>query len=292
MRKGNLSLLTVFLSVVLSLAAVSFLKPGGQGEVHKESAYERVMRTGVIRCGYYSFSPVVMRDPNTNEMSGLSIDMMNVIAAKTGLKVEWTEESTFGNWITALQANRYDVMCAPMWSDMALGREAIYTRPLYYAAIAPLVRADDTRFDGPEGWKKLNSPDATLVVQDGNMIGFLTKEVFPNAKLLTMPALMDGPMIVQNVVTGKADAILLDVNAVIEYNKRNEVKLKMLPVERPLKAQPFVIPLQHEETELREFMDNAVQDLLVSGTMDRLLDKWEAQKGVFLRVAQPFEGAK
>lgn len=286
--KSTHLIVTLLLSALVAFCVAHYAGGGG----HKETAFERMMRTGTLRCGYYVFPPVVMRDPNTGKMSGFSVDMMNILAERTGLKVEWTEESTFGNWIQALQGNRYDVMCAPMWSDMALGRETIYTRPMMYATIAPMVRADNHKFDGPEGWKKLNSPDATIVVQEGNMIAFLTKEAFPKAKILNMPAMMDGPSIMQNVISGKADAEIGDLNALIAYNEHNPIKIKMLPMEKPLKAQPFVLPVHREETALRDFMDNALQDMLVSGTVDRLLDKWSPQKGVFLRVAQPFENAK
>lgn len=281
-------LLVVLLSAAVAFGVVHYAPSRGTAApAAKETAYERVMRTGKLRCGYYVFPPVVMRDPNTGEMSGFTIDMMNAIAAKTGIEIEWTEESTFGNWIPALQTNRYDVMCAPMWPDMALGREVIFTRPLFFAAVAPIVQADDTRFDGPDALDKLNQPDVTIVGQDGNMILFLAKEVFPKAKHLTLAANVDAPSVVQNVVTGKADAVLLDRNAVIEYAKKG-LKLKMVELKTPLKAQAFAMPMQHEETELREFLDNAVMDLLDSGTINRLLNKWEPESNTFLRAAPSF----
>ncbi|MGE0109300.1 MAG: substrate-binding periplasmic protein [Bdellovibrionales bacterium] len=290
--KHRVSFLTVLLSALVAFGVVRFMEPASivvPTAEAKESAFDRMMRTNKLRCGYYLFPPVAMRDPNTGEMSGLTVDMMNVIAEKTGLEIEWAEESTFGNWIPALQAGRYDAMCAPMWPDMALAREVIFTRPLYYAALAPLVREDDTRFDGPEGLAKLNSPEITIVAQDGNTILHLAKKAFPKAKIMTLAANVDGPSVVQNVVTKKADALILDRNGLMEYNKRG-FYLKMIHPESPVKGQPFVLPLQHKETELREFLDNAIMDLLDSGTMARLLDKWEAEPGkTFMRVAVPYE---
>ena len=263
--------------------------PEGQHQNAKqETAFERVMHTGTIRCGYYVFPPAVIRDPNTGKMSGLSVDMMEAIGQKTGLKIEWTEESTFGNWIPALQANRYDMMCAPMFSDMALGREAIFTRPLFYAGIQPLVRENETKYDGTDAFQKLNSQETTFLTQEGNMLFFLTKEVFPNAKFLTIAAQVDGPSVLQNITTGKADAILLDRNAVAEYAKHG-TRMKMIELPQPIKAQPLVLPLNRKETELREFIDNAVLDMQLSGSINRLLDKWESEPGkIFLRSAEPY----
>ncbi len=281
--------LTVLLSAATAFGVVHYAGPNSEQETKKETAFERVMRTNTLRCGYYVFPPVVMRDPNTGEMSGLTIDMMNTIGKKTGLKIEWTEESTFGNWIPALQAHRYDAMCAPMWSDMALGREVIYSQPLFFATIGPLVRANDTRFDGEDALKKLNSPDITIVVQEGNMILSLAKEALPKAKLIILAAQMDAPTLIQNVLTRKADAVLLDKNAVIEYNKHNDVKLKMLKLKKPLKAQPFVLPAHKDDTALRDFLNNAIFDMHMSGSIERLLEKWEPEEDTFLRVNPAYQ---
>ncbi|MGE4351185.1 MAG: substrate-binding periplasmic protein [Bdellovibrionales bacterium] len=285
MKVANL-LLVFALSAATAFAVGRYVAPPTAPK--EESAFDRVMRTGVLRCGYYVFPPVVMRDPNTGEMSGLTIDMMKAFSEKTGIKVEWTEESTFGNWIPALQAKRYDIMCAPMFPDMALGREAIFTNPLFYAGIYPLVREDDTRFDGPDALEKMNSPETTFLVQDGNMTLFLTKETFPKAKLLTIAAQVDGPSMMQNIATGKADAVLLDRNGQIEYSKYG-TKLKVIELPKPLKAQAFTLPMNRKDTELRDFMNNVILDLLTCGTINRLLDKWESVRGkIFLRVAEPY----
>lgn len=282
---------TILIALIFSffgvLAANKLTLSANKSE-KEETTFDRVMRTNTLRCGYYVFPPFVMRDPNTNEMSGFVIDMMKVVAEKTGLKIEWTEESTFGNWIPALQTKRYDAMCAPMWPDMALGREVIFTRPLLYAAMIPVVRANDTRFDGEGGFEKMNDPSVTMLAQDGNLLLYLTKEVMPKANLSVMPATMDMGIAVQNITMGKIDGTLWDKNGFLEFSKHNPGSLKILTNAGPIKSQPFSLPLNRNDTELREFLDNAVLDLLVSGTIDRLLTKWEPEPDAFLRVSKPY----
>ena len=56
--------LTVLLSVVLSLLAVSIYTGEGKSGA-KESAYDRVLRTGVLKCGYSVWPPYYTQDPNT-----------------------------------------------------------------------------------------------------------------------------------------------------------------------------------------------------------------------------------
>ena len=252
-----------------------------------ESALDRVLRTGTLRCGYYVFPPVTLRDANTNQLSGLSVDMMDIIAKKTGLKIEWTEEVGFGNWVPALEAGRFDAVCTPMWPDMALGRQAIFTRPFFYSGISPLVRADDKRFDGD--LTKLNDPSVTFAAIKGDLQQFLAAQDFPKAHLLVEPASSDNATVTIDVATGKADVVLLDANALLDYNKTNPVKLKLLDPGHPLKAQAFALAFDRHEFALREFLDNAVSDMLLTGSIDQLLAKWQPAPGVYLRVADPYQ---
>jgi len=257
----------------------------------KETAFDRVMRTQTLRCGYYTFPPMVQRDVKTGVLSGFSVDMMNALGARAGLKIEWTEEVTFGNWVPALQSRRFDAVCAPMWPEIAMAKAVAFTDPLFFAGLSPLVRADDARFK--EGsLARLNQPDVTFLTQDGNAIDMLTREFFPNAKIKTMPASVSGPAVLQEIVTKKADAILLDRNGEVEYNKNNPAKLKLIDTPHPVKVQPFALVVGRDEMVLKDFLDNAIHDLNNDGSIDRYMKKWEATPNLFLRVAPPQENLK
>ena len=52
-------------------AWIAMPKTASQVEAKKETAYERVTRTGVLRCGYATWPPNVMKDPNTGKVSGI-----------------------------------------------------------------------------------------------------------------------------------------------------------------------------------------------------------------------------
>ena len=283
----------VMLAAVVSALTAGMMtrgRPAGFSPALREAAINRVLRTGTLRCGYYVFPPVTVRDPNTNQLSGLSVDMMNAIAAKTGLKIEWTEEVGFGIWVPALEAGRFDAVCTPMWPDMALGRQALFTRAFFYSGIGPLVRADDSRFDADRA--KMNDPSVTFAAIEGDLEQFLAAQDFPKAHLLVEPANSDNATVMLDVASRKADVVLLDANALLDYNKTNPVKLRMLDPEHPLKAQAFAMAVNHGEFGLREFLDNAVSDMLLTGSIDQLLAKWQPAPGLYLRVSDPYEPEK
>ncbi|HOO50986.1 MAG TPA: hypothetical protein PLK94_06835, partial [Alphaproteobacteria bacterium] len=81
----------LILLATLSLGIFSAL-PVVAAENAKETAYERVIRTGTLRCGYLTYPPLLMKDLKTGEMSGVAHDIMTEIGKRLSLDIEWTEE--------------------------------------------------------------------------------------------------------------------------------------------------------------------------------------------------------
>lgn len=54
------------------------------------------MATRTLRCGYGLWEPAVMRDPNTGEVSGLFVDIMEALGELTDIEIEWMEEVPWG----------------------------------------------------------------------------------------------------------------------------------------------------------------------------------------------------
>lgn len=278
MRKILLSLLLIIISI-----------PAWAEENKKESAFERVMRTNTIRCGYYVFPPVTYRDPNTGELSGFTIDMMNEIGKRSGLKIEWTEETNFVNWTESMKVKRFDVACTPNWPDSPLGRVVSFSIPMFYAGIYPMVRSDDIRFQREKLTSKdFNLSQITFATVEGDSIDSIIRTHFPKVKVNTLPKSSGDSSIVLEILTGKADVILTDSNGKIEFDKAHKGKLKFIDSIEPIKLQPFVLAVDRQELILKDFLDNAIHDLINDGTMDRLLSKWEPEPGkTYLRVANP-----
>jgi ABC-type amino acid transport substrate-binding protein len=89
------NLWVIFLSVLLSLTLYHFLFNQSQqlGELNKtENTYDKVMRSGVIRCGYGLEPPMLQIDPNTGKPFGAIVDIVERIGSLLDLKIEWVEQ--------------------------------------------------------------------------------------------------------------------------------------------------------------------------------------------------------
>ena len=292
MKLSQLALVLV-LAAAVAFGVVKVTVPNGAAPAAqaKETAFERVMRTNTLRCAYYPYAPVTIKDPTTGKMSGMAIDIMEMIAQKTGIKIEWAEEITFGNWIPALQAGRFDAVCTPLWADMSYARVARFTRPMFYDEAVALVRPDEARLTtDPES---LNNPEITVVQQENNMSSTLARVMYPKAKTLVLAANTDYGLLMQNVVAKKADVAIWDRVGYWLYSKTNPGQLKIQEMDKPLKLIPCELPVLQGEHDLWAFLDASIEDLLLSGEMDRILRKWEPETGkTFLRASLPVEKSK
>ena len=274
-----------FLFLILALLAAA---PTMAQE--KESVFDRIVRTGVIRCGYYVFPPVMLRDPNTNTLTGLSKDMMEEIAKRASLKVEWAAEITWANWVPELQADRFDVACTPMWPDMPMTKAVTFTKAMLYAGLHPVVRKDDERFIKDPTLARLNQPDVTILTQEGNATAGMVQRAFPNAQYFVLPATASGGEYYQALLAKKADATLTDLNGLYYYDQTNRNNFTLIEPNKPVKLQSFNLAVKRGEQDLANFLNLAIDDLYDSGEMDRLIRKWEPEPGrSFLRNATPAE---
>jgi ABC-type amino acid transport substrate-binding protein len=256
-----------------------------------DQAFQRVVDTGVIRCGYYVFPPITSRDPNTGELTGFAVDYMNKIAEKAALKVEWTSEVTWANWVPELQAGRFDVACTPMWPELSMLKAVSFTDPLFFAGLYPLVRKDDARFAKVD-LARLNQPDVIVLGQESNSSEAVAKAVFPNAKRYILPATAGGGEFFQTLLSKKVDVVMTDRNGFFMYEKDNGKNFKFATTE-PLKLQSFPLAVARGENELRDFLNQSIHELEYSGDTERILRKWEPEPGkTYLRVANPAVVAK
>ncbi len=194
MRKTPVLLALAFLAAALACPAA---------ERKDESAYDRVLRTGVIRVGYLTSPPGVIRDPNTGKMSGIAVEALDQAAANLQLKVEYVEEVQWGTMIEGLQTGRYEVamMC---WANAARARQADFSLPLFYSAVNAYARPDDKRFAG--GLEAaMKDPSVRIATVDGDVMETLAESLYPGTKTFSLPQNADVAQLMRAVTTKKAD---------------------------------------------------------------------------------------
>lgn len=238
----------------------------------KESAYDRVMRTGVIRCGYGISPPAIMKDVNTGQITGVAHDITEEIGKHLGLKIEWTEEVGWGNFIEGLRSNRYDAFCSMQWPDAARTRFQTLSDPVLYSLLYAYVRSDDHRFDGHA--ELLNSPDIKVPAIDGDVGMSMVQDAFPKAGILTLPQTATVSDMLLSVKTGKADVVFLEPGMVREFEKANPGVLRKVENIKP----PFVFSSYYGfnsgEIQLRDMVNVALRTMIDNGQVEKIANSY------------------
>src|SRR5580704_8643017 len=133
----------------------------------KESTYERVIRTGEIRCAYEPYAPALSKDPNTGQLSGIFYDVMQEVGRRLNLKINWVEEVGYGVIPEGFVTDRYDAFCNTVFPTAERSRGGAFTIPICYSAVDDFVRADDHRFDND--LPKLDDPAVKFSGKDGDV---------------------------------------------------------------------------------------------------------------------------
>ncbi len=254
-----------------------------------ESVLERVNASGILRCGYAVWPGIVDKDPNSGKLSGVFVDFMEELGRVAELKIEWAGEYGWADFIEALHADKIDAMCAGIWTNAVRGRRVLFSEPIAFESVVPIVRADDMRFD--RALEKLNDPSVKLIVVDGESAKTVASGDFPKATQISLPQRTDASVMIAHVLNRKGDATFVDTYTAADFQTKNPGQIKIIPSPFPVRIFGLSIGLKLREDSLKAMLDNATRQLLWTGVVEKIILKNEAMSIALLRVRLPYETA-
>lgn len=270
------------LAAALVAVGVIYLKPQSSTQKPVESAYERVMQTRTIRCGYLEFEPNFVKDPATGKITGIFADLMDEIGRLQNLKVEWAEQGGVTSLLESLHLGRIDAVCSGLWPNALRAQHAEFSQPVFYNVLGVFARKGDARFD--RDIKSLNDPSMRIAVIDGEMADQISSVDFPRAKKVSLPALSDFSQLLLTVQTGKADVTIAATHEAMAFEAHNPGTLHQVDAGHPIRIFPNVLFFRKGEFALASMLDNAIDEIYYSGHLDQIIAKYEKYPNSFLRV--------
>lgn len=250
-----------------------------------ESTFDRVMNTQTIRCGYFTWAPFLMKDPNTGQFSGIYHDVMEEIGKKLSLKIEWTEETGQANPFEGMKTGRFDMFCGPITPTPDRAKVAAFSRPFFYIPYLAYARADDARF---KKLSSINDPAIKIAVIDGEFANEIVQRDFSKASLVTLPPLSDGSQVMLSVTTKKADIFLNDSAATSVFMQKNPGAIKPVST-KPLRTLAAVLVLPQNDMAFKGMIDAVLDQLAGDQVIDAILGKYALPESHFLLPAKPYE---
>lgn len=236
------------------------------------STYDRVMKSGKIRCGYAMSPPVMVKDPNTGEMSGLDVEIWEEIGKELGLEIEWTAELGWGSFIEDLRVGRVDAFCTELWPDPARSKFLSVAGPVVFSFLDAYVRSDDFRFDGD--LSKINDPAIKIPAIEGDVGVTIAQNGFPDASIDYLPQMATLSEMFLSVLTKKSDVLFVEqahLKALDENNRGKIRKVENVPHAFTFASYYGVLA---GETQLRDMIQLVLDTMKNDGRLEKLAHKY------------------
>ena len=253
----------------------------------EQSILDRIQATHTIRCGYFLWPPYVAKDPNTKQISGINYDIMEAIGKNLGLKIDWVAEVGVGDVATALNTNKFDMMCATVWPSPGRSQNLTLSLPTFYNVAYAYARADDKRFDGD--LNKANRADVRVSGIDGDYSQDLSTEKLPLATQVMLPQTASGSEILLQIVNRKADIVFSDSTMVADFMKNNPGTLRQIAGIGPVRYYGETLSVKRGEFQLKNMLDTSIMQLTNDGVIEKLIQKYRAEyKSTFYAPTKSF----
>ncbi len=257
-------LIAVLLALMMMLAVAA---------ATAEDALETVKNKGVLVVGMEgNWSPWTYHDEKSGELTGLEVDIANLIAEGLGVKADF-KEAPWDALLAGVNAGRFDIICNGVGYTKERAQSYNFTTPYVYSNKVLVVAEDNEEIktvDDLKGKKTANSASSTyaeLAEQYGATL----------VPVDTLGETMD--MLVQ----GRVDATINAQVSIADYLKEHpEAKIKTVQV---LPGDPVAYPL-HIGEEYQTLVD-AINEVLEQARQDgRLAEISKKYFGVDLTKAE------
>jgi ABC-type amino acid transport substrate-binding protein len=227
-------------------------------------ALERIDKQKTLRVGWAVWHPYVYRDPKSNQVQGISYDLLQEMGKSLGVKVEWIEDS----WATlpaGLQANKFEITnlmaITPPRAEAVGFSEAVTQHGL--SLLAPQAEVAKTK-----GWQDWDKPGVKIVVTLGANSDMFVTEKFKRAEIVRLKSV---PENVLALVSGRANAHASTIDALKTIQKEHPT-LAIVPGSFGSSEVAFALP--KGDAALAKRVNQFVVDAKKSGRINQLLDKY------------------
>ena len=231
-----------------ALAMPAVLVGRAWGQSAGESTFERVTRTKVLRIAALpGEAPYFVKDIATGEWSGSAIEMAKSIAAIWEAKLEYVE-STYGNSVLDLQANKVDLAFA-LNPTPARALSIGFTKPMIIHPFGCVARKGFS----PVTWEDINKPEVRVVVDLGSLHETSARRFAPKSQITAFKTRDEAILALQ---AGRADVDILAAMLGLTALAKNPGLGTYRILTNPVVALPSCLGLRREaDTRFREVID-------------------------------------
>lgn len=249
--------------LVFLVAGLAFGLVGCGAQPDPQAAGEQTLKVGMNA----TYKPFEFRDEQ-NKIVGYDVDMMTAIAEELGMKVEFVDTAWDGI-IPALINGKFDVIASGMTITEERKKSVLFSDPYFISGQAIAVPMSDDTIKGPAdlSGKKIGVQLNTT----GDIAA--TEQVKDAKEIKRYNEIPDAFVALGNK---EVQAVVADVPVVLEYQKANPDKVKVL--DEYLTEEEFGFAAKQDKKELMDKINGALKTMRENGKYDEIYTKWFGAK--------------
>lgn len=192
------------MTATAGLLLAGMLSGGARAEPPEGGRLDRVRASGTLRvCVWPDYFGITYRNPRTQELSGIDVDLARALAKDLGLTVTFVD-SSFARLVDDVTADRCDVAMFAVGVTPARAEKLRFTRPYLKSDIYAVTTRANRRI---RRWEDIDRQGVVVAVAKGTYHEPVMRSKLERATLVVL----DTPFArEQEVESGRADVFMTD----------------------------------------------------------------------------------
>lgn len=215
-------------------------------------------------CIYPLYYAISFRDPKTNTLTGLDIDLAKELAKGLGAEVEFVE-SGFGTFIADLQANKCAIGMFALGVTLQRAQAVDFSQPYMHASVYGIARKGGKI----KTWADIDKPGIKVATLLGSYIDTYMKGYLKHA---TVVAIQPPSTRESELAAKRVDAILVDYPTVLRVKEEFDWALSVSPPQK-LAATPVAYAIPQGDQIWLNYVNHFIEIIKLDGRLAELAKK-------------------
>ena len=233
--------------------------------------FDKIKKEGVLRVGHLLAPPWVIRDPDTGELSGTSVETIQEIARLMEIRLEFVE-ATFATFAAGLQSHKFDLSICPTFSTIPRAKSVAFTRPQMFVGNSAIIKKGDNRF---KTFDDIDQENVVVAVTQGEQGHEYAKANFKKAQIKVL-SVGDQALTFSEVLSGRSDVALGDAWFTSKFAAEHPEAVDLF-ADNPYNVTPVAWAVRYEDLSLLAFINTCLDYLDSIGKLEELDRKYDAK---------------
>lgn len=239
--------------------------PSSAQEAPGGSTLDNIVQKGELRVGWATYYPHLYLDPKTNEVTGISADILKVLAERLGVKLVMVEDS-WATLIAGLQADKFDMTVPAFGISLPRAIAVTYTDPVFQTPIGLMVRKEDVE-KYPDA-KAMDKAGIRITTTLGSSTDMFLSNSFREAEILRVRSDADS---ITQLMTNRAEGWGSTIDAFEDVSKEHE---NLVPLPNGLIGfTKLAIGVRRGEYHWRDYLNYFIAEIQDQGLLAKIFEE-------------------